>query len=130
MPRHPTMLFDFTRELITPRFPHRVLTLTSFPFRIVFANVAFIRLRRNESVIGASLFDCFVSDDMETKPHLSQAKSFLGSLLNGVGSAIQIVAAENRATIPCVVNAYPVVSNETGAQDICYYAMRFNDIQT
>ncbi|CAJ1964602.1 unnamed protein product [Cylindrotheca closterium] len=113
---------------------HRLLTTTSFPFRIIFANDAFLRLRRNESVLGSSLFDCLVSDDMVMKPQISRAKAFLRSVLRGSGCSIRIVSAEDSAssfmTIPCVVNAYPVVSNGIGSEDIRYYAMRFHDVQT
>ncbi|CAJ1964598.1 unnamed protein product [Cylindrotheca closterium] len=125
-----------------------LLTMTSFPFRIIFANDAFLRLRRNDNnFIGVSLFDCFVSDELENKAHdlcraqpflaslsqLSRAKSFLASLLDDAGCLMRMVAAEDSETVttlPCVVNAYPVVSNGKGrAEDISYYAMCFDDIQ-
>ena len=117
-------------------FPlNRLLTLTSYPFRVVYSNQAFSRLTgRTASVIGDSVFDIvqmerslFCAPSMPTFPTLQDR------LENHDVALVQALVASDEhhnqnflhQWIKCRVHVQHVVTNANDGIEMGYLAVRF-----
>ena len=109
---------------------YRLLTLTSYPFRVVYANEAFSKLSsgRKSSVIGDSVFDTFNMEGRLLRPSLATYPTLTGRLDNEVALVPSFQDEQhNEYSVRCAVQAYPVTKrNDSNA--LRYFAIRFTPI--
>lgn len=110
-----------------------LVTLTSFPFRIVSVNEAFIALTGRHDLVGRSFFESIAPGGAAP---LSLAKS-PDTLLNVFNKGIVQVATKNNyipthhespsmGPIPCLID---VTGIESSRGDLCNFAVKLHPLQ-
>ena len=108
----------------------RLLTLTSYPYRVVYSNEAFSKMSgRKTSVIGDSVFDTFKIEGNHLRPSLATYPTLVGRLEKEVVLVPSFTDdQDNQYSLRCGIQAFPVTKrNDSNA--LRYYAIRFNPLR-
>jgi len=133
--QHPQPLVDssaFTISNLKNSKEPTLLTLTSYPFRVVYANQAFSKLSsgRKASVIGESVFDTFNVEGRVLRPCLATYPTLAGRLDNAVALVPSFTDKQNNEySVRCGLQAYPVTKRDDPSA-LRYFAIRFAPLGT
>jgi len=107
-----------------------LLTLTSYPYRIIYCNTAFSKLCGRKTAIGDSVFDAFDIEERAMRPCLATFPSLIGRLDNEVALVPSFTdEQDNQYWTRCGVQAYPVNKND-GSNALLYFAVRFTPMHS
>lgn len=107
----------------------RLLTLTSYPYRVVYSNEAFSKMSGSKtSVIGDSIFDAFKIEGSHLRPCLATYPTLVGRLENEVALVPSFTDdQDNQYSLRCGVQAFPVTKRDDSSA-LRYYAIRFTPL--
>eukprot|EP00980_Cylindrotheca_fusiformis_P027591 scaffold21455_cov116-Cylindrotheca_fusiformis.AAC.8 len=104
-----------------------LLMLTSFPFRVVYANEMYTRLTKGKPVIGESIFLSVEAEGVPQSPSFGSYPELLDKLLH---ETISVQIATSSGNIPCTINTYPVMEADQGMIDLRSYIVLFQELAT
>eukprot|EP00980_Cylindrotheca_fusiformis_P027589 scaffold21455_cov116-Cylindrotheca_fusiformis.AAC.6 len=104
-----------------------VLVLTSFPYRVFYANDTYSRLTKGKLVVGESIFGSVEAEGVPRTPPFGSYPKILAKLLHGQISG-QIVTSAGR--IPCKIKTCPVMESEQGTIHLRSYLVVFEELNT
>ncbi|CAJ1932487.1 unnamed protein product [Cylindrotheca closterium] len=121
---------EFTISKLKHSKEPTLLTLTSYPYRVVYSNEAFSKMSGSKtSVIGDSVFDTFKVEGTRLHPSLATYPTLVGRLDNEVALVPSFTDdQDNQYSLRCGIQAFPVTKrNDSNA--LRYYAIRFSPLQ-
>lgn len=104
-----TMIHVMTMLILIARLSvfhkHRLLTLKSLPFRVVYSNDSYAQRSRGKSMIGDSVFQSFTSAHV---PSLSLYPTLLQGLQKEASNVHVQASDENTSGVRCTIKAFPI----------------------
>ena len=108
-------------------FPYsRLLTLTSFPFRVIYANNAFLNLTGKKNIIGDTFYSVFVNEGVRV-PSIATCPTLLGKFDEDI---VRVSSSSNANGLFCKIQVSPVMKNTDAPElGMRYYSVRLNQLK-
>lgn len=117
-------MFQSKTHAFSSNINNRLLTLTSFPFRITYCNGAFTTLCGNKtSPIGDQIFDVFEVEGRTLKPSLARYPTLDGYFDNEV-VLVPFLNEKGQSWRRCKIQVYPVYKR-SNPNELRFFAVTF-----
>ncbi|CAJ1964606.1 unnamed protein product [Cylindrotheca closterium] len=130
--RRSTTTIPITISMLRTTNHPMLLTMTSYPFRVLYSNLAYQNTTGGDDMVGRTLFECFESNEEIMKPSLSLYPAFLKLLLDG-GRPCSIHLREHQAgrittMKDCTIKAENVYAMGEQVEKLHYYVIHFDGV--
>jgi hypothetical protein len=104
-----------------------LLTLTSFPFRVLYTNSAYGTMAgNNTSIIGKTFYDIFVNEGKEA-PSFGACPSLVGRFNEDI---VRVHASSNKAGVYSTIQVRPILKkSESPESGLRYYAVTLKEVK-